>query len=1233
MKGVYQSQGRWRVTVFHPTQMALAASYADGSRMNPLKLLLKTDRALVERALAGQPEAFEALVQRYQRLVYAIARGLGLPRDAAEDAVQECFLRGFRDLADLREPGAFGSWLLRIARNVARDHLPRRLRTNAAPLPDAEAEKIEARTPGPEEMDFQNYLWRQVQELPEATREAVFLYYHDGESTRAVARALGISLSAVKSRLEHGRSLLREKLWREMERCFRGTLPSRREWRQRGRRLTLGVLVAVPAASAAYGSIAAAFSSGRAAGEGLSATVTTGALVMSAKKLGILLASVILIALGGGLWLTDPLGWRSGARSAVEVVRDDPSTQAPGAVDADADGVPAEDEGTAPVVDVRQETAIAGTVFFIDQQDPAAGASIAVVLDGERSQAGETIAGEDGTWRIAGLVPGSYRVTAWKESWTAGDSSWDTIAIRAGEVIDGVKLTLVPGASLDVDVLAEETREPVAGATVRSGYRIATTDEAGRCRLEGVPAGGLLVTATAGGFAVGASWLDVSAGEEPLVRMLLLPGGMIEGRVTMHDGRPAAGATVQVRVNATAGYHFSLEARADQDGRYHRAGIPLWRKDVEVSASLDGLFGTRASVSGFAAGAERIELDLKLAAGFVVAGRVVDEEGSPVGAAEVSVGRWRGGLTKTDAAGRFRIEGATEETNGLVARKKGFAACERTISGLSPAEREGLDLVLEPGHVVAGTVEDAGGKPIAAARVTAWLWPYPTALTDRSGRFRFEDLSAQVREVWASKPGYLESRGNRAAADRTDVRLVLEEEGNVKGIVVDGSTGQPLDAFTVKVRQGKKPGERGNTAGSLDSSLVQTGHDFSGADGRFTVHGLVPGAFYRLTVIGREHVEAVPDEVEAWPAFEARAPIRIDATREKGLRGTVVHDLSGEPLRGVRVRHLGGPHYDPAANRYHYFVESFQPENPTWRTTVTRIDGSFSLSGLCEKPGTLLLEKPGFARTAISPFVAGDEEQVFRLPVEAVVSGAVTTAAGAPVPGVDLRVRMGKQYLPEARTDAEGRYRIDGLPAGEVSVILRPFGLRRIEEAMLRAGEETVVDFVEPPGAIAGRVSAAGEPVPMALVFVGRPPSDQAKTTVKADVHGLYRIDGLPPGTYEVIAQRGNGAATRERIVEVNASEVRCDLELGRGSLSGQVLDHATGAPVPGCRVEIIARKQESEAWYPGRAVELRRGEHRFTASSSTSCRRALTALSPRVHLTLPLPAGLGRWRWRTASP
>src|SRR5439155_24136220 len=100
----------------------------------------QTDALLVQRTLAGETEAYDTLVQRYQRQVYNLAyRMLGNSEDAG-DLVQETFIRAFGALHSFRQDASFLTWLYKITSNLCIDHMRSRKSKSALSL-DLELEE------------------------------------------------------------------------------------------------------------------------------------------------------------------------------------------------------------------------------------------------------------------------------------------------------------------------------------------------------------------------------------------------------------------------------------------------------------------------------------------------------------------------------------------------------------------------------------------------------------------------------------------------------------------------------------------------------------------------------------------------------------------------------------------------------------------------------------------------------------------------------------------------------------------------------------------------------------------------------------------------------------------------------------------------------------------------------------------------------------------------------------
>ena len=85
-----------------------------------------TDAELVERVLRKDETAVRALVQRYNRRLYRVARGVVADDGEAEDVLQEAYLRAFSALAEFRGDSSLSTWLIRIVLNEAFQRLRRR---------------------------------------------------------------------------------------------------------------------------------------------------------------------------------------------------------------------------------------------------------------------------------------------------------------------------------------------------------------------------------------------------------------------------------------------------------------------------------------------------------------------------------------------------------------------------------------------------------------------------------------------------------------------------------------------------------------------------------------------------------------------------------------------------------------------------------------------------------------------------------------------------------------------------------------------------------------------------------------------------------------------------------------------------------------------------------------------------------------------------------------------------
>jgi RNA polymerase sigma-70 factor (ECF subfamily) len=185
--------------------------------------ILTTDEQLVERALAGDSDAFGEVVRRWERKIYALAYGITGSVEDARDAAQDTFIAAYRNLQGFRGEAKVSSWLHRIAVNqcITRQRRARvRAETGYEDEVAAAGESFLATPAGEsparasETEERAEAVRRAVASLPPELREVVLMKEFEDLTFQEIADALRIPLSTVKSRLYTALKQLRMRLER-----------------------------------------------------------------------------------------------------------------------------------------------------------------------------------------------------------------------------------------------------------------------------------------------------------------------------------------------------------------------------------------------------------------------------------------------------------------------------------------------------------------------------------------------------------------------------------------------------------------------------------------------------------------------------------------------------------------------------------------------------------------------------------------------------------------------------------------------------------------------------------------------------------------------------------------------------------------------------------------------------------------------------------------------------------
>ncbi len=807
-----------------------------------------------------------------------------------------------------------------------------------------------------------------------------------------------------------------------------------------------------------------------------------------ARSIGVALVLVIVVV----VWLLAP--WRRGGGKGTG--RTQP-TVAAADVGAAASPSPSDTRSTPGLspppatlalrfdADPRGSQRLEGSVIDEDKHT-VAGVVVTISSNPPRQVTTEA----DGSFELTDLLPRPYTLVARaRDGSIAGPM---TVRVPA---LEPVVMTLHARSALEVTVLAAAGRRPVAGAHVvlrGLAETSADTGAAGTATLTGVPGGMVLLEISAPGFGPEQQLATTSGagGQTDRVTVLLSRGAPVQGRVSDGSGAAIAGAQVSaepagalvplgndgraltVTSGADGGFHFdALPAGSFRFSAVHAPHAP----GSTPAILLDGRTATRG-------------LELRLEAGARLAGRVVSRAGAPVLFAAVRVAPRGAGpfagvsrQASCDDTGQFSLDGLPRRAHDVLALHDRATSARTTVDLAQRPEVLDLELVLGLDLTISGTVVNPAGAPIAGAQVTAMvelgastdledlrLRGPASEVSDGAGAFTLTGLAPGSYRVRASHEaggagGDLWLRpGVVAAAGATGVRVILAEDGVVKGrVVYDDGTVPEL--FSV-------------AAGAFSPA-----RPFAGGRGEFRLTG-VPAGERTLVITGPRITRLLSAPIAVTSGAEVDAGT-ITLTRGRSVRGVVTDDanravagakvMAGSVLIGDGQKLGGMP----------------SPGLPV-KTTESADDGSYEIAGL--GPGSLSIVADADAgRSLVLPIGAGAGDAVVALrllptgALEGKVSKAGAAVAGALVTAQQHKVPAGRFVVSAA---SDGSYRFDRLAPGEYlvsAVELAGVGGAGMESqrVTIAAGASARADFT---------LEAAGVTVKLRLVRAGGAKVDSA---------------------------------------------------------------------------------------------------------------------------------------------
>jgi len=175
------------------------------------------ENLLIEKAVSGDVSAFEQLISNYQLKIYNIALQLSGNEPDARDISQEVFIKIFKELKSFRSECSFSGWLWRIVHNTFYDECKKSYRKRMSITDSLDSVSYFLKdTSNPFEETEKSLLKKQVEialsKIPPKYRVTVVMYDIQGFTYNEIAEIIKCSIGTIKSRLNRGRCLLKEKI-------------------------------------------------------------------------------------------------------------------------------------------------------------------------------------------------------------------------------------------------------------------------------------------------------------------------------------------------------------------------------------------------------------------------------------------------------------------------------------------------------------------------------------------------------------------------------------------------------------------------------------------------------------------------------------------------------------------------------------------------------------------------------------------------------------------------------------------------------------------------------------------------------------------------------------------------------------------------------------------------------------------------------------------------------------
>jgi hypothetical protein len=692
-------------------------------------------------------------------------------------------------------------------------------------------------------------------------------------------------------------------------------------------------------------------------------------------------------------------------------------------------------------------------------------------------------------------------------------------SIIAGRIIDQSRHG-IPAAEV---FLLEQARRGREGRAWGLKEQTATDDQ-GRFLFQELVPQTYALMAQAAGFQEGRiDAVNVEEGQDLKdLEIVLGKGAVIEGFVTAADGKPVAGAQIQmVQEETLAGAMSGLNPSTDGEGYYHLDHI------VPGHVSVQALHPNYSRVvKDIEATPGLNHLDLRFEDGMDVAGRVSDEFGAAVSSANITLQGGGSGHEFTTASasdGTFRLQRIPNGKYELKAQREGYAAEKGVSVEVVGKPIEGVWITMTRGGRISGAIQGLQSEFFSRVQITASTpggGPPQNTGADYTGMYRITGLTPGEWTVIAEVP----DTGRQAR------RTAILEQG-VEELRVDLAFGGGL-TLTGEVLQGDAPLPSADVT-ATGISVKSGGQSRTATNGSFIIEGLDSGDYTLEVKLGPQTIHREPLQLES----SRNITIRVPTTR---ITGHVRDAGDSTPVAGASVT------LQPEQ------IAEHQPGAA--QKATTGLEGEFELTNVSAGAWLLTAAKDGYAAKTTPITIAGGQDspslEIALKPTEGLTLQLLLPGGNAP-DTVQIAVLdpVGRTLVSGNYTSAEqGRIKIPSVPPGTWEVLATTAGTATLSIRATAPGAAplavlpqacvlnlTIHDLQSETG-VANLVITSSNGVPYRSLRWWGPVTQRTVTA------GAIHLDDLPPGVWTVSVTAGDGRSWRGTVTTAPYTEASLDL-------------------------------------------------------------------------------------------